>query len=319
MPDSSDDSPQIAPPPRRSGKIFLRLLRKLRSQWPAIALGILLLTLAMPCELFPGLIWKYVTDDVILTGRTAPMPVLSTLISFGGAITRPGALLASALLWLFAVYALGEALSTLSNWIMNRVAQRFILTLRNDVYRKLQSQSLAYLQRQRTGDLMSRVMGDVDELQSFIVNGIDVILGEGMLWLATVVVVMLINWQVATAALAPLILVYVLLRIFNRRIAPIYKAARERAGDVSNRLQENLSGVVVIKIFGREKAEARRFRDTTESYYDQQIKAINARSAYFPFSRTVGFFSNINMLGVGAWFILTGRGFTVGDLLLFRA
>lgn len=291
----------------------------LRPQWPTIALGVLLLMLAMPCELFPGLVWKYVTDDVILTGRSRPMPVLSTLMSFGGAMRRHGALLASALLWLFVVYMIGEALGTLSNWMMNRVAQRFILRLRNDVYRKLQSQSLAYLQRQRTGDLMSRAMGDVDELQSFIVNGIDVILGEGMLWLATVAIVMAINWQVASAALAPLILVYVLLRVFNKRIAPIYKAARERAGDVANRLQENLSGVVVIKIFGRERTEAKRFRNATGEYYDQQIKAINARSLYFPFSRTVGFFSNINMLGVGAWFILTGRGFTVGDLLLFRA
>ena len=50
-------------------------------------------------------------------------------------------------------------------------------------------------------------MGDVDELQSFIVNGIDVILGEGMLWFATVGIVMAINWKVASAALAPLLVI----------------------------------------------------------------------------------------------------------------
>ena len=55
----------------------------------------------------------------------------------------------------------------------------FIYILRNRVYNKLQSQSLGYLQRQRTGDLMSRVMGDVDELQAFIVNSIDTIIGDG--------------------------------------------------------------------------------------------------------------------------------------------
>jgi ABC-type multidrug transport system fused ATPase/permease subunit len=58
-------------------------------------------------------------------------------------------------------------------------------------------------------------------------------------------------------------------------------------------LQENLSGVVVIKIFGREKQEAERFEQATTAYYDSQIRAINARSLYFPFTRIVGFLSNV--------------------------
>src|SRR5205085_3643055 len=71
--------------------------------------------------------------------------------------------------------------------------------------------------------------------------------------------------------------------------------------------------------FGREQAEAKRFRAATEAYYDSQIRSINARSLFFPFSRGVGFFSNIFMIGVGGYSILTGGGFTVGELLAFRA
>jgi ABC-type multidrug transport system fused ATPase/permease subunit len=130
---------------------------------------------------------------------------------------------------------------------------------------------------------------------------------------------MSLDWRVASASLAPLIVVYLLLRVFNRKVQPIYKAARERAGDVSTRLQENLAGVVVIKIFGREREEARRFRETTEAYYDQQVRAINARSLFFPFSRAVGFLSNVFIIGVGGYSILSGGSFTVGKLLAFRA
>jgi len=65
--------------------------------------------------------------------------------------------------------------------------------------------------------------------------------------------------------------VFFLLRYFNKRVRPIYTRARERLGDVSNRLQENFSGVVVIKIFNREKQEAQRFRRATEAYYDAEI------------------------------------------------
>jgi ABC-type multidrug transport system fused ATPase/permease subunit len=304
---------------RGSGHIVARLIRLLRPYWPIIGLGLVLLVLSTPCELFPALVWKYVTDDLILAGRYRPTPVLHWLFSFGGAIHGKLALLLSATIWLFLVYALGEALGTTSTNLMNRVAQKFILSLRNRVYNKLQNQSLGYLQRQRTGDLMSRAMGDVDEVQTFIVNSIDVIIGEGVIWVATVVLVMLMNWRVAAISLSPLIIVYVLLRYFNAKIKPIYAAARDRLGDVSTRIQENLSGVVVIKIFGREEQEANRFRSSTEAYYKEQIRAINARTIFFSFTRAVGFLSNVFMIGFGGWFILVGRGFTLGDLIAFRA
>ena len=302
-----------------SRRVFLRLLRLLRPHYPTIGLGLLLLILSTPCELFPALAWMYVADDVLGAGHGKPTPVLSYLISLGGSIHSGGWLLLSALIWMLGVYALSEAMGTLSTNLMNRVAQKFILYFRNRVYYKLQSQSLGYLQRQRTGDLMSRAMGDVDELQSFIVNGIDVIIGEGVIWIATVTLVMLMSWKVASVSLVPLIVVFFLLRHFNARIKPIYAAARDRLGDVSTRLQENLSGIVVIKIFGREKEEAERFRGATKMYYDEQIKAINARSTFFPFTRGVGFFSNIFMLGLGGYLILTNGGFTLGKLIAFRA
>src|SRR5258708_14831936 len=137
--------------------------------------------------------------------------------------------------------------------------------------------------------------------------------------LATVVVVMLMKRKVAVGTLSALVVVYFLLRYFNSKIKPIYAAARDRLGDVSTRIQENLSGVVVIKIFGREEQEANRFRSATEAYYMEQIRAINARTIFFSFTRAVGFLSNVFMIGFGGWFILVGRGFTLGDLIAFHA
>ena len=299
-------------------RVFFRLVGLLRPYWGMIALGMGFLLLSVPGELFPALVWKYVTDDLILK-NPHPTPVLPALFSLGGRIAEPMHLLVSSLVWLFLIYESGELFGTLSTNLMNRVAQKFIFTFRNRVYDKLQSQSLGYLQRQRLGDLISRAMGDVDELQSFIVNSIDQIIGEGILWAATVVLVFLMDWRVASVSLFPLIIVYFLLRFFNARIKTIYTAARERLGDVTTRLQENLSGVVVIKIFGREKQEAERFYAATQGYYGQQIRAINARSLFFAFTRSVGFFSNIFMIGMGAYLILARTTFTVGKLLAFRA
>ena len=206
-----------------STRTFGRLLRMLRPHWGTIALAVILLLLSLPAELFPGLSWMYVTDELILVRSTRASSFLGRLFSFNGLITNKIHLLFSTVTWMFAVYLIAESFGTLSAYLMNIVAQKFTLTMRNQVYHKLQCQSLAYLQRQRVGDLMSRAMGDVDELQSFLVNGIDQILGDGLLWFGCVVLVMLLDWKVSTASLAPLLVVYFLLRIFNRKIAPIYK------------------------------------------------------------------------------------------------
>ncbi len=307
-------------PALKSKGVFVRLLQMLRPHWGMIAVALVVLLLSMPGELFPGMVWMYVVDHLIRHDDTFWTRFMHRGISFNGRVVGPLKLLVSAVIfWMYGVYLFSLVLGTLSTNLMNRAAQKFILSLRNRVYLKLQSQSLGYLQRQRTGDLMSRAMGDVDEIQQFIVSGIDVVVGDGVMWLVTVALVMSLDWRVASASLAPMIVVYVLLRMYNRKVQPIYKAARDRAGDVSTRLQENLSGVVVIKIFGREREEARRFRQTTDAFYDQQLRAINARSLFFPWTQAVGFLSNVFMIGVGGYSILTGGSFTLGKLLAFRA
>ncbi len=297
----------------------MRLLGLLHPYRGRIILALLFLVLSTPGELFPAVVWGFVTDKVALQSKTPFfLPFVVPMMSLGGHITGRFPLLISSVVWLFLVYLAAETLGTLDTWILSRVAQEFILGFRNQVYRKLQGQSLAYLQSQRTGDLMSRAMGDVDELKNFIINGIDVIVGEGLLWIVTVITVFYVDWRVSSFSLAPLIGVYFLLRYFNKQVRPIYSAARDRLGDVSNRLQENLSGVVVIKIFNREKQEAKRFEDTNKAYYDQEIRGINARNLFFPFSRVVGFFSNIFMIGVGGYYMIYGS-FSPGKLVMFRA
>ncbi|MGA2230768.1 MAG: ABC transporter ATP-binding protein [Tepidisphaeraceae bacterium] len=331
------------PPDAPQGPIFRRLFAMLRPQRAWIVLAVVLLIASIPCELFPAFIWQYVTDDLILKGISPPTG-LNPLISFGGRVAGIFHLLLSSIGWLIAIYVAGELLGTVSTFILQKAAQKFVYLLRNKVYARLQGQSLGYLQLQRTGDLMSRAMGDVDEIQSLVVNSIDQVIGDGLLWLAVVGVVLWQNWLVAGASLIPLVIVFLMLLVFNKRVKPIYAAARQRAGDVSNRLQENLSGVTVIKIFSREKEEAARFERATWEYYVQQVKAIVARNLYFPLARAVGFFSNVFMVAVGGFLLLRNRsgqvqfavphllrwlvhgnaavllpGFTVGTFLMFRA
>src|SRR5947207_2727747 len=90
-------------------RIFLRLLLMLRPHWGTIALAVGLLLLSLPAELFPGLTWMYVTDELILGKPTRAASLLGRLYSFDGRITDHIHLLFSAICWMFAVYLIAES------------------------------------------------------------------------------------------------------------------------------------------------------------------------------------------------------------------
>ncbi|MEM6561041.1 MAG: ABC transporter transmembrane domain-containing protein, partial [Planctomycetota bacterium] len=153
--------------------VFRRMLGLLRPHRGLVAGGLGLLLLSVPCELVPGAAALYLVDDLItpfLTDATPgeAHPWLHAVVSLGGTLTTWPALLASVLVWMAVIALLGTAFKAASTNLMERAAQKLILDLRRDVYDKLQHQSLGYLHRQRTGDLMSRSIGDVDQVQQFI-------------------------------------------------------------------------------------------------------------------------------------------------------
>jgi len=311
------DSPD-KPAPRTDGPKIIRRILSLLSpyKWRFVwAAGLLILS--VPGELVTGFVAIYVVDHIIL--KTDKMAWLDTIFSFGGAVEGWPWLLASACVWMVVIYITSVFFDAAGSNLMERTCQRFIVDLRQSVYDRIQSQSQAYLHRQSTGDLMSRAMSDVGEVQSFITSSIDVIFKELLLWIAVVITVFILDWRVAIATLAPIFAVYFLLRLFNKKVGPIYKSASESKGRISSRLQENLSGLVVIQTFGKEAFESQRFSDVAEQNYRDQVKSINARTIYFPLGRVVGFLSNVGMLGVGGALILTNSGFSIGTLLAFRA
>lgn len=277
--------------------VFFRILGYLRPYWRQLLLGLVCLLISAPAGLFHPLVWKYIVDEVIGHRRVGMLlPAIGVML---------------------AVQMVGSLLGAVRSNLLEKVGQRFVQELRNQVYAKLQGQSLAYLHNRRTGDLLSRAMNDVDVLQEVAVQGTDSILANFLNFAIVSGILIALNWRLGLLTLAPIVLVGVLVRFFNTRIKKLYRAARDRLGDVSARLQENLLGAVVIKAFAREPAEAARFQASTEEYRQVQVRAINARTVFFPAVHFIGFVSNVLAVGVGAWMVLQGE-FTVGGLVAYR-
>ena len=291
----ADDRQNAALRPDTS--VYWRLLPYLRPHRRSILVGLVLLLVSIPASNFHPLAWAFIVDEVITKGRVS--------------------MLLPAVAAMFAVQALGSVLGAVRSNLLEKVGQRLVFDLRNETYEKLQRQSLSYLHENRTGDLQSRTMGDIDQLQEVAVQGTDSVIANGLSFLYVAGILLYLNWKLGVATLLPIFLVGVLTRYFNARVKTIYRDARDRLGDVSARLQENLHGIGLIKAFAREDHEIGRFRRTTDAHRETQFRAINARTVFFPAVQFVGFFSNILSIGYGAWLVLQGQ-FTVGGLVAYR-
>jgi ATP-binding cassette subfamily B protein len=277
--------------------MFWRLLSLMRPYTVPIVIGFICLLLATPAQMFPPLVWKYVVDEVIMNRKVDH--------------------LLPAMLVMLAVHLVGMGLSAARTYLLGVAGQRFVADLRNRLHDKLMRQSVRYHHDRKSGDLMTRVIGDVDTLQEVVINGVDNILGNALslIWVAGIIV--WLNWKVGTLTLLPLVVVAVMVWFFNLRVKGLYRAIRDRLGDLSAKLQENLLGMLIIKAFAREAYEQERFHQVNADYTTTSLKGVKVRSMYFPGVMTVGFLSNIAMIGAGAYFVLRGE-FTIGGLVAYR-
>ncbi|MCE9616140.1 MAG: ABC transporter ATP-binding protein/permease [Lentisphaerae bacterium] len=277
--------------------VLRRLLPFLKPHRRWILAGSLCLLLATPCQLFHPLVWKFVVDTVILAGHHHwLLPAMAVML---------------------AVHLTGTALGAARSYLLGVAGQNFIFDLRNHIYRKLQGQSLTYFHNHRSGDLISRTMSDVDALQDLVIEGIDNVLGSALSFLFVAGVIIYLQWVVGVITLVPLSVVAVLIFKFNIRLKRLYRGIRDRLADVTAKLHENLAGMMIIKAFARDQLEIEKFRAENQTYRMASLQGVRARAFYFPGIMSLGFLSNVIMIGLGGLFVIRGT-FTLGGLVAYR-
>jgi ATP-binding cassette subfamily B protein len=176
----------------------------------------------------------------------------------------------------------GAVASWVEDWGWSVFAQRVQHNLRVDAYDRLQNLELAYFTSRRTGDLMSILNNDVNALETFLEDGL-----SATLWiLATVVgigvILVGLNLRLTVITLLPIPVLAAFTLLFTRLIEPRYLSIREEIGDLNSRLENNVSGIEVIKSEGAERFETERVAEASEEYLAANLSAIKVRITYFP-------------------------------------
>ena len=190
--------------------------------------------------------------------------------------------------------------------------------LRNDFFAHLQRLDLAYYQRHRTGDLMSRATNDLSAVRMMIGPAVMYTATTVLTFAVALVLMLSLNRRLALLALIPLPLVSVFVWYFGNVIHRRFERIQEQLSEISAVTQESLSGVRVVRAYCQEAFEIERFRRANEEYVARNRGLIRVQGLYYP---SMGFLMGIGALIVvwlGSREVVAGR-MTVGALVAFNA
>ncbi|HYP19217.1 MAG TPA: ABC transporter ATP-binding protein [Chloroflexia bacterium] len=192
------------------------------------------------------------------------------------------------------------------NYIMQMIGQNVMYDLRRQIFSHLQYQSLGYFDRNPVGRLISRLTNDVDALNEFIGSGLVTVAGDVVILLGVVVVMFLVNWQLALVSLAVLPLILLASFFFQKLMRTTYRQQRVRIARVNAFLQENISGMLVVQLFNREKKKFDEFDKLNKDYLDANIEALRVFCYFFPVVSFLSVMAIAGLLSVGSGGVLSG-------------
>jgi len=312
-------------------RVMVRLARMMRDDRRLLVVSIALAFVFTAAALAPGLLLKYLVDDVLAPVNEARKEAREQAEGGGqevGAINeteppisdeeremRKGDLLMIVGL-LFLAFTVARLTAHFRIRAMGTLGERVVMNLRNRLYRTLQRLSLSYYDREHTGRIMARVLSDTRVVQRFVVQAAQDLVIDILTVIGIAVVLFVFKWKLAAIALVPMPFVVLCARYFSHRFRGVFRAVRRKFANLSASVSETVSGVRVVKSFGQEDREITGFNEKSEDVYNARMSAVSARARFGP---AVGFMLNLGMVAVwivGGWEVLYGT-LTLGTLLLF--
>jgi ATP-binding cassette, subfamily B, multidrug efflux pump len=219
--------------------------------------------------------------------------------------------------WLVGL-ALARALFTfLQGYLAERASQGVAYDLRDALFERIERLSFSYYDRVQTGQLVTRLTSDVEQIRTFAGSGVVQLANAVVMMIGTTVLLLYLDWQLALVALAIVPIIVVLLVRFVSRIRPLFREVQQTLGRLNTVLQEDLLGVRVIRAFAREDYETARYASVNEELLEKNLTTVRVFSNNFPF---VFLFANLGTLAIiwfGGWQVIGGR-LSVGDLVAFN-
>jgi ATP-binding cassette subfamily B protein len=219
---------------------------------------------------------------------------------------------------LFMLAAVGGVFRFLMRRIIIGASRDFEYDLRNEFFAALQRLDLAYFQRNRTGDLMSRATNDLNAVRMMIGPAVMYTSGTALTFVIAILLMLSIDPWLTAFALIPLPVLAAFVKYFGAAIHHRFEKIQEQLSDISAITQESLSGVRVVRAYGQEPFEIARFRAANEEYVARNRALIRLQGMYYPSMSLLMGIGALLVLWLGSREVIAGR-MSLGELVAFNA
>lgn len=200
--------------------------------------------------------------------------------------------------------------------VVNRVGEKFLRSLRVQVFDHLLAMSLGFFDTEQTGKLVSRMTSDVDSMSDLVQIGLVQLMINALLFVGTVIVLVAASPLLAAVCLVTVPPVVAASVWFRRRSNAAYLLVRDRIGQMLVTLQEGLTGIRVVQAFSREDTLVRRFGASNEAQLQANLGAAKISSLYFPVIEGAGVVTTAAVVGIGG-VLVHRQEVTVGVVAAF--
>jgi ATP-binding cassette subfamily B protein len=213
---------------------------------------------------------------------------------------------------------LRSGLAYLTMMQYERSSQNMIYNIRIHLYNKIQNQDMDYYNHNRTGDLMTKMTGDLDMVRHSLAWIIKTIIESLTIFAAAVVYFFSIDWELTLWLLLLAPPIFITAFLFARRVRPMYIDLRQRLSQLNSTTQENIAGNRVVKAFAREEHEVEKFMAKNADYSKANKAAAMVWLDYFPFLETFAQAFNVILMLAGGLYAMNGR-ITFGEYAAFSS
>lgn len=203
-----------------------------------------------------------------------------------------------------------------ANMLYEKCSQGMLSRIRNYLFANVQKQDMTYYDRYRTGDIMTRLSGDLDMVRHSVAWIIKTLLESLVLFFSTTIFFFILDPLMALCLLALTPLIFIISGMLRKEVGPKFVDLRERLSQLNTQAQENIAGNRVVRAFAREDYEIERFQEKNADYSEANKTASLTWLKYFPFIETTAQGLTIVHLIAGGIFVITGR-LTMGEYVAF--
>ena len=279
-------------------RVSLQLLKKARKYWRYLFISMMALIGITLAQLYA----PWVVRELTRLATTGDPAIAERALTMG--------------LTLLGVYAIHALCSFARSYFTHYAAWHYVADLREELYSKMQKLSLKYYHDKQTGQLMSRIINDTNQVELLIAHAAPDLIINIMIFVSVAAVLFYINAALAAICLITIPVLAVGSIIFAKKVRPRFRRVQETLGVLNGTLQDNLTGIKEIQAFNQQKTESKRVGLLAKEYSNQMVGALRLSSIYHPSIQFITFIGTVLIITVGGYFAAGGR-MPIEDIVAF--